>query len=387
MGQGRDSYQNLYRDFGHADFMSFSSEYEKLMYAVKNPAFLKVASMQCDTFSMGEFRLYDKQGAEVYDHPVLELLKSPNFGQTTDEFTWEWMFWLMLGQSTIRATGADFNSLTPPLLIPLNATALEKPRGQKLLDPRNILSRETFEAQRELKYLYHTGDGQAVEIPGYELIQSRDLGLGTDEATRIGGLLKIIQNNERTIDSQNVNIRYAGKFMVSGQVDPNDVTTLPMAEDERRDIETKSLKSNPVQAVKTIVDIKRYVKDKMFIALGDAYNQTYYQIGSMYSIPADVLEAFASSTFENQKQARGAHVTNTLEPKGRVMCSAILKHFGLDREGFKLDYDFSHLSFMQIFEVERYEAQIRRQAAIKAKIENFQSLREAGLKLEDLDEL
>lgn len=384
-GAGRNTYQQLYRDFGATDFMSFSSPQEKLMYAVKNPAFLKVAALQCDTFSLGEFKLYDKQGERVLEHPLLDVLKAPNFAQGAQEFTWEWMFWLLLGQSTIRATASDFGSLTRPLLIPLNETALYVPPGEKLKDPRNILTKKEFDAQKKIYFDYYTSDGVKVKIQGKDLIRAQDMALEPDEASRIEGLLKVIQNNERTIDSQNINIRYAGKFMVSGQQDPNDVSTLPMAEDERQTIERDTLKANPVQAVKSMIDIKRYVQGKMFISLGEAFEQTYHQIGSMYSIPRDVLEAYNSSTFENQKQARAAHVTYTLTPKARVLCSVILDHFGMTTEGYKLELDYSHLPFMQFFEVERYEAEKTRQEAIKTRIDNIERMRALGLTDEDIE--
>lgn len=365
----------LYREFGGTNFISFRSEYEKLMYAVKNPAFLKVASLQCDTFSLGKFELRQK-GEKVESHPLIELLKNPNFYQETSDFLWEWMFWLMLGSSPIRATANNFNSLTPPLLIPLEPMNLDFP---KISNPKTILTRETFESNREEYFKYHVGSGKVLNIPGYDMIVKNDLGIDSGiKASRIEALMKIIQNNENAIDSQNINIRYAGRFMISGQSDVDDVTVLPMGQDEKEDIERKSLSRRPVEAVKSMIQIQKYVKDKMFLTLGESFLQTYQQIGSMYGIPKDVLEAFKSSTFENQEKAMGRQVTYTLEPKARMLCGAILNHFEMNKE-FTLELKYDHLPFMQVFEIERMERK-------EKTIDIFSKLRALGVSVEQANE-
>lgn len=341
----------LYRNFGAPDFISFRSEEEKLLYSISNPAFLKIASMQCDLFSLGKFKL-TRNGETVENHPLLEVLKKPNFHQETSEFLWEWFFWLMLGCSPVRATANNFNSLVPPLLIPLEPMNLEFP---KLPNPRTILTEESYNESKSKEFKYHVKNGLVQKIPGTEMIIKNDLGIDTSiKASRIEALLKIIQNNERTIDSQNINIRYAGRFMISGRSDVDDVSVLPMTQDEKEDIERKSLSNKPVEAVKSMIEIQKYVKDKMFLNLGEAYNQTYLQIGNMYGIPRDVLDAFNSSTFENQEKAQGRQVTYTLQPKSRVLGNAILSHFGMNEE-FDLELSYDHLPFMQVFEKERME--------------------------------
>lgn len=211
------------------------------------------------------------------------------------------------------------------------------------------------------------------------MIIKNDLGIDTSiKASRIEALLKIIQNNERTIDSQNINIRYAGRFMISGRSDVDDVSVLPMTQDEKEDIERKSLSNKPVEAVKSMIEIQKYVKDKMFLNLGEAYNQTYLQIGNMYGIPRDVLDAFNSSTFENQEKAQGRQVTYTLQPKSRVLGNAILSHFGMNEE-FDLELSYDHLPFMQVFEKERME---RKEKTVNI----FISMTNAGIPVDQANE-
>src|SRR5699024_10610239 len=108
------------------------------------------------------------------------------------------------------------------------------------------------------------------------------------------------------------------------------------------------------------IKIQKYVKDNMFIKLGESYLQTYMQIGGMYNIPKDVLEAYNSSTFENQEKAMGRQVVYTLDPKARTLCGAILNHFDMSQD-FTLEVKYDHLPCMQVFETERMD---RKETAI-----------------------
>ena len=67
----------------------------------------------------------------------------------------------------------------------------------------------------------------------------------------------------------------------------------------------------------------------------------------MYNIPRDVLEMYASSTYENQEKARMLHVSYTLQPKGDDMIQGIADYLG-DTTGYKMTWD--HLPFMRVFE-------------------------------------
>ena len=79
-----------------------------------------------------------------------------------------------------------------------------------------------------------------------------------------------------------------------------------------------------VHAVSKMLEIRRFVEDMASLELDKKYLNAYYLIGKMYGIPRDVLEAYESSTFENQEKARGAHVSYALQPRG----NALMNGFG-----------------------------------------------------------
>jgi hypothetical protein len=167
--------------------------------------------------------------------------------------------------------------------------------------------------------------------------------------------------------------------MVAGKQDPNNVTQLPLGEEEVQDIETKMNGRKQVHAVKNMIDIKRFVEDMASLELGKAYLEDYFLVGSMFGIPRDVLEAYNSSTYENQEKARASHVSYTLQPKGNDFMSALAKRWGYDKEGKSIVIDWAHLPFMQVFEKDRAQTE-------GLKIKSFIDLLNQGVSLEEANE-
>lgn len=365
---------------GVTDFDLTTSYAKRLDLALKNPALLKVISLQCDMFSLGEFVIY-KDGEEVEDHKLKKLLDDPNPFQSREQFLWEFMFWQMLGVSYVYVDTDDLDRLLPNKMYLLKPYSVEYPRGFKENSDKMILSSSGLKSYLDTKINYRYNDGKAVPIELRQLEVFSDLGTPisrTDFQSRIDALLKVIYNNEASLDAMNINTRYSGKFLVAGTQNPNDVTRLPLGEEEKEDIEYKMLNDEPVKAVKSMIEIKRFVENAGNQKLDEAYLHTYFVIGSMYNIPKDVLEAFNSGTYENQEKARGAHVAYTLQPKGNSLCGKLAKRFKLAEEGVELFISWEGQPFMQVFAEQRARAK-------KTIAETIGIMQKAGIAEDDIN--
>lgn len=355
---------------------------EKVAIVLSNPAMLKVFALQCDLFSLGKFYLY-KGEQEIEEDKILDLLNEPNPFQSSQEFLWEYMFWQMLGLSQIFIYKKDLDSLLIPnkmyLLVPYQLDFPEEINDSK---GKIILTDKTLRQIDDKFVTYNYPDGTNFKFKYGNLVSIKDLStpnLGSDIDSRIDALTKVITNNEESLNSQNINIRFAGKFMVAGKSDPNNVNELPLSNAEKLDIEEKSLRSSPVEAVKSMIDIKRFVENAGNQKLDEAFLNTYFFIGTMYGIPRDVLEAYNSSTYENQEKARGAHVDYSLRPKGDVLAGKLSKFFGLYEKGLQIELDWDHLPFTQVFEEQR--AKVR-----QTKAQTLTTLLRAGVPIEEVNE-
>lgn len=335
-------------------FNDYTTDRRKLEVIFSNPALLKVVCLQCDLFSLGKIYIY-KGDVEQDKDPLLQVFKKPNPFQYQSQLLWDYMFWVMVGNGYLYV---DSNVPTAEnKLYFLDPSKMEWPQELIKAKDKLIFSNQTEAALKkyEIKYTYE--DGTTTSIPLSKITHISDLtnGVGNwfKSPSRIDALYKIISNSEEALDASNINLNFSKKFLVAGQADPKKTDQLPMNETEKQDIESKMNGRKKVHAIKSMIDIKRFVEDMRSLELGKAYLEQYYLIGSMYNIPRDVLEAYTSSTFENQEKARAGHVSYTLEPKGTALFEPLSDRFGYMAAGKEICISWDHLPFVQVFEFDR----------------------------------
>lgn len=334
-------------------FNDLINDNKKLTAILRSPALLKVFCLQCDLFSLGKIEVYDKNGKLVKMDPALDRFYSPNPFQTSSQFKWDLMFWVMFGNAYLYMDEDIPTSDTMKMYF-LEPDKMEWPAGFDQKSDRMVFSKKGLEEYKNVTITYKYNDGSTIQIPLSRIICISDLtnGLGNwfKGPSRIDALYKIVSNSEATLDSENINLRYSGKFLVAGTSDPNNVDQLPMGDDEKTDIETKMNGSKKVHAVKSMIEIKRFVSDMRVLQLPEMYREQLFRIGNEYGIPKDVLEAsIQGATFENQEKARGSHVSYTLQPKGNDFMERIGKRWGYPEQGKTICMTWDYLPFMQVF--------------------------------------
>jgi len=240
----------------------------------------------------------------------------------------------------------------------LEASKMEWPRQFEAKKDKLIFSKKSFKDFQDTSIIYRYEDGTSITIPLSKIICIPDLTNGTGNwykgNSRIDGLKKIISNSEAALDAININTRYTGKFLIAGQQDPKDVSKLPMSQTEKDDIERKANGPKQVHAVKSMIDIKRFVENIANLKLDESFRTAYFLIGSMYGVPKDVLEAYLQgSTFDNQEKATAKHIAYTMQPKGDAFMDALEKLFGYSEQGKQIKITWDYLPFMQVFEKEK----------------------------------
>jgi len=354
-------------------FNNYTDDIRKLQVVFSNPALLKVFCLQCDLFAMGKVYAY-KDGKDIGADPALDLLSNPNPFQNEAQLKWDFMFWKMMGTSNVYLDSNIVERESNKIYM-LENQKLEFPLSLQRKADKLIFSKVAEKELFDTVLTYRYSDGETINIPLRKVMIFSDLtnGVGNwfKSNSRIDSLYKIIANSEASLDSENINIRYSGKFLVAGASDPNNVTQMPLSKDEQKDAE--SIIDNPrksVQAVKTMVDIKRFVENMGALKLNEKYLAAFFLIGTAYNIPRDVLEAYASGTYENQEKARGAHVGYTLQPAADELMNELSSRFGYLKTGKRLVMSWDHMPFMQVFEKDRAETKSKNAATFVNLIKN-----------------
>lgn len=364
---------------GVTSFDTFNDYRKKLAIVLSNPAMLKVITLQCDMFSLGKIYVY-QDGKAVDNDPFLKLIKSPNYMQQQSQFLWDYMFWNMIGNAYCYVDSKLVERASGNQMYWLDPGKIEWPQVLEKARDKFVLSDKTRRELMDTEAIYRYSDGTSFDFQMKKIIAIGDIsnGLGNWFASpsKIDALYKVISNSEASLDSSNINIRYTGKFMVSGK--NTDINSMPMTEDDKKDVEDKvDSQEKNVHAIKSAIDIKRFIEDGGTLKqLDEAYLNTYFIIGSMYGIPKDVLEAYNSGTYENQEKARGAHVSYCLQPKGNILMNAFERMFGYEDKDIVIDWE--HLPFMQVFAKDRADAEFK-------KTQSLLNLLRCGVNVEEIN--
>lgn len=363
-------------------FNDYTKDAQKLAVIFSNPALLKVFTLQCDLFSLAKVYVYDENDELIEDDPALSRIANPNPMQGQTQWLWDYMFWKMVGNAYLYMDSDLVERDNAPMYW-LENHKIEWPTELDRQKDKMIFSNAGLNKLLSTVITYRYEDGTTFKFPLSKIATINDLTNGVGNwfkgHSRIDSLYKIISNSETSLDAKNINVRFTGKFLVSGQQDPNDVTKLPMPEDEKKSIEERVNSDKQVHAIKSMIDIKRFVDDLRVLELDKSYLADYYLIGSMYNIPRDVLEAYTSSTFENQEKARAGHVSYTLEPAGEILGTTLGKKWKYDIAKKKICLSWDHLPFVQVFEKDRVAIQ-------NQKVNTFNLMRKASIPLDEINE-
>lgn len=348
---------------------------------LSSPAVLKVFCLQCDLFSLAKVYVYNKKGKIVEDDAALDRFESPNPMQSRSQFLWDFMFWSMLGNAHLYMDSDIVERDNAPMYW-LNPAQLEWPLDIERKKDKLVFSKAAIADLNRTMLKYRYEDGTTFNFPLSKLTTFTDLTNGVGNwfkgFSRLDALYKVISNSEASLDSKNINVRYAGKFLVAGTQDPMNVSKTPMSEVEKQSIEERVNGDKQVHAIKSMIDIKRFVDDLRVLELDKSFLADYYLVGSMYNIPRDVLEAYASSTYENQEKARAGHVTYTLEPKAEQLGAGVAKAWGYNEKGKRVVLSWDHLPLANIFEKDKANVQA-------TKVNIFNNLLRAGVPIEEIN--
>ena len=337
-------------------YSDYTDEKAKINAVLSNPAALKVFALQCDLFSLANPQV-KKEGKLIDDDPFLNLLKKPNPFQSQRQFLWDYMFWNMIGNAVLYIKSGDVDRENNMMYFLDTSRIVFSKKLQENISRLVFSKKETNNIENELVE-YKNVNGKSNFFKVKELLFISDLTNSTGNwfkgNSRLDALYKIIDNSESGLDSKNINTRFLGKYMVSGKVDEANVNLRMMKPDEKQEIEDRVGGSKSIHAVQTPVNISRFVeKPDVLESLDESYLADYFKIGKMYGIPRDVLEAYLSSTYENQEKSRGSHVSYTLSPKGDDLGDSVAARIGYNESQKVISFDWSHLPFMQVFEKDR----------------------------------
>lgn len=340
-------------------------------HPILTPAILFVAKL----FSQAKFYLEDENGKKITTHPILKLLKNPNYFQTQNDFIETLMFTQIAeGKAVIFIKkGIGFNKAKTFYL--LNPNLIEYPDEFRT----KLLSANENHSVQNIKIIYDR-DGENITISIKDLLFFYDLpnGLNTenlfDNRSRIDGLKQTLINTIDSLLAKNIILKTNGKELISG----GSLTDFPLSTEEKKDAEelfqaNYGLGENRKRG---IITKAKLTWQSLHIALRDlGLDESVKVDGNLIytalHIPKDILSLEAKkTTYNNFKESMVSYIQNEMQSSVDSVCAVIQRL--IPEDNLTLKGTFEHLPIMQFILIERYEGVEQRAVALSA-------LRNSGL--------
>ena len=313
---------------------------------LSNPALLKVLTYRADLYSQVKIDSYVNDKLKEKD-VMYTIAKKPNFFQSWTDLHWDIEFFRCLGVAYIYKQGDSIYCLNP--------ANVKVDNSVKALFQRLVFS---FVAKKDFKnkqFKYQLPNNKEITLDLEKLYLLSDLSgtLNNDyfaPTSRLESLYQVAINNNLAITSKTRNLEFTQKFLVSGQHNPDNTSSLPMDSAEKDSIENAFLGSRQIHATKSKVDLTHLVSDLKKLALDEAYLADLTIIANMYGLDTDTLGiSTKKSTYDNKEKGIGSFIDYSLMSGVQQMTDLYEEIYEYE----DLRGNFKHLSFSQVFEAER----------------------------------
>jgi hypothetical protein len=340
-------------------------------HPILTPAIIFVAKL----FSQAHFYIEDENGKRIKKHPLLKLLKNPNYFQTQTDFFEALMFTqIAQGQAIIyRKKIKGFKGENTLYL--LNPNLIEYPDEFRTrlsgLNEKNPIG--------NVKVLYDR-DGENLKIPLKDLLFFYDLPNGLDTTnmfsnkSRIDGLAQTLINTTDSLLAKNIILKTNGKELITG----GSQTDFPLSPTEKKDAEElfHANYGTGKDRKRGIITKAKLTWQSMHIALRDlGLDESVKVDGNLIytalHIPKDILSLEAKkTTYNNFKESMVSYIQNEMKSSADGVVAVLQKM--IKEDNLTLKATFEDLPIMQFILIERYEGVEQRAVALAA-------LRAAGL--------
>jgi len=335
-------------------------------HPILTPAMLFVSKL----FSQANFYMKNvKTGELLSEHPLLNIINSPNFFQTKMDLLESLMFMQI-------ATGVG-------VLYKKSVIGFEDEiETIYLLDFRKITWPDDFVTKLSIAnknnsnkntVVIYDKDGENLNIKLSELMFFYDLPNGLDSSniyknkSRLDGLTQTLVNTVDSLVAKNIILKTNGKEMLSGSKDGFPLDVDEKAHAERLFNVKYGLSKTRGRALITKANL---TWQSLHIALRDLGLDESVKVDGniIYTalhIPKDILSLEAKkTTYNNFKESMVSYIQNEHQSSLDSFCEVINK--GIPYKGLKLVGSYDHLPVMQTIKKEKYDSAKTQGEALKA---------------------
>jgi len=335
-----------------------------------NPVLMTIVALRSRLYSQMEIKHVNSKGVVIENSPYVNLLNSPNYFQSKEDFFFQQMWFLSTaGTDYIYQKKAFANDL-PKAIYNLIPSEIELNNAHKV--NKFIVTEKDKKAFGERKIKY-TLDNTTYELSLAELIPLYDLSNGLSNnsffqsQSRVKGIVKILNNIDQNIKSKNINLQFSQKYLSKNESTGNEAQIQPT---DRTDIESKLDRKNLI-VTNANIDVKHLVSDMKRLYLDEQFADDANKCLLAFEMNKNVLNYFAKdSTFDNQSQGVISYIQNSIQTTAKNTMNSLSQQWGLMEKGEKLIASYDHLASMQPVVNDKIKSFGEMQDALKVAIDN-----------------
>jgi len=341
-----------------------------LELSLNNPVLMTIVALRSRLYSQMDIKHVNSKGVVIENSPYVNLLNTPNFFQSKEDFFFQQMWFLSTAGTDFIYQKKAFTNDLPKALYNLVPSEIDFNEAYKL--SKFIVTEKDKKAFGERKIKY-TLDSTTYELSLAELIPLYDLSNGlTNNAffqsqSRVKGIAKILNNIDQNIKSKNVNLQFSQKYLSKNESTGNEAQ---IQAPDRTDIERK-LDSKNLIVTNANIDVKHLVSDMKRLYLDEQFADDANKCLLAFEMNKNVLNNFAKdSTFDNQSQGIISYIQNSIQTTAKNTMNSLSQQWGLFERGEKLIASYDHLASMQPVVNDKIKSFGEMQDALKVALEN-----------------
>jgi HK97 family phage portal protein len=328
----------------------------------------KRASMQASAVPI----LYDKNGKEITNHWLNDLIKKPNPLQSWGDFIYSLSVQDSLySQVFIYSPKRSFDIRNLALALPASKIEINL-TGKKLKQIEEGGLIENY------KFKYDSGDVETIKVEDVIYITTND-GLNlVNPTSRIASLVYPLSNIKASYNKRNVlleNIGAIGILSASGGSDIGGALPLLPEEKEKIRKDWYARSKDEIIITESAVNWQAMSYPTKDLMLFEELTADKLAIIDAFGLNANLFSSEKGSTFSNVRDSIKMVYQDTIQPETQAIYDTIMNKLGLDKD-YKLVADFSHLPILQ--PDEESTANVYRLRA-----EALTKMSEAGIELSD----
>lgn len=288
--------------------------------------------------------LYDKNGNEVTNHWLNDLIKKPNPVQTWGDFVYSLSVQdALYSQVFIYAPKRSFNIRTLALTLPANKIQIN-------LTGKKLKQIEEGGLIQNFKFTYDNGDVDTLKIEDVIYITTTDGINLINPSSRITSLRYPLSNIKASYHKRNVLLENIGAIGILSASGGNDIGgALPLLPEEKEKIRKDWYRRSKDEVIITEASVNWQAmsyptKD---LLLFEEINADKLALIDAYGLNVNLFSSEKGSTFTNVRDSLRMVYQDTIQPETQAIYDSIINKLGLDKEGYKLVADFSHLPVLQ----------------------------------------